>query len=263
MDYQYIKVEKKGHLTTITINRPEVMNALHPPAHHELSRAFDEYTADPSAWVAIITSAGDRAFCSGNDLKYQMQHGREVLEREMRGLKGGFAGITARFDCYKPIIAAVNGVAAGGGTEIALACDIIISAETAIFGLPEPKVGLFSGAGGIHRLARQIPYHIAMGLALTGRLIGAHEAKQIGMVNEVVPPADLMPTAERWAGEIIDNSPLSVRGTKRMILEGLDGTLEQAVTRNYPVAEEILKSEDMLEGIRAFTEKRKPQWKGK
>jgi len=262
MGYRYVQVEKRGHLTKITINRPEVMNALHPPAHRELSRAFDEYAEEPSAWVAIITAAGDRAFCAGNDMKYQKQHGLEVLKAEMEGVRGGFAGITERFDCYKPIIAAVNGIAAGGGTEIALACDVIISAEHAVFGLPEPKVGLYSGAGGIHRLSRQIPYHIAMELAITGRLIDAHEAKQIGIVNEVVPFSELMASAERWAGEIIACSPLSVRGTKQMILQGLDCPLEEAVTRKYPVAEEILQSQDMMEGIRAFTEKRKPRWKG-
>ena len=130
MSYELIKVEKKDHLTIVTINRPEVMNAISPPTTVEMDRAFNEFDEDPDAWVCIITGAGDRAFSAGNDLKYQAQHGAEAVAKATEGIRGGFAGNTSRFDCFKPFIAAVNGLALGGGFEIALACDIIIAPKT-------------------------------------------------------------------------------------------------------------------------------------
>ncbi|MBW1814984.1 MAG: enoyl-CoA hydratase/isomerase family protein, partial [Deltaproteobacteria bacterium] len=144
MSYELIKVKKKGHLTIVTINRPDVLNAISPPTSVELSKAFNEFDDDPDAWICIITGSGDRAFSAGNDLKYQAQHGGGGVAEKMKDVKGGFGGITARHDCFKPIIAAVNGFALGGGFEIALACDIIIAADTAEFGLPEPRVGLMA-----------------------------------------------------------------------------------------------------------------------
>lgn len=159
MSYESIRVERKGHITTVTINRPEVMNALHPPASKEMDDAFNDFAADPEAWVAILTGAGDKAFSAGNDLKWQVQHGGEALPEAMQGLKGGLGGITMRFDLFKPLIAAVNGLALGGGFECALACDIIIASESASFGLPEPTVGMIAGAGGVHYLPRAIPFH--------------------------------------------------------------------------------------------------------
>ncbi len=160
---QYCKIERDGHLLTITINRPEVMNALHPPACLELEKVFDDFTADPELWVAILTGAGDRAFSAGNDLKFQAAHGK------IARAKTGFAGLTSRFDLSKPVIAAVNGIAMGGGFEIALACDLIIASETAVFALPEPRVGMAALAGGLHRLPRQIGLKRAMGMILTAR----------------------------------------------------------------------------------------------
>ena len=151
MAYECILYEKKDRVAYMTLNRPDVMNALHPPANRELCQAFDDFDQDPDCWIAVITGAGERAFCAGNDLKYQAQVGRERMVKEVREIgKGGFGGITARFDCNKPIIAAVNGFALRGGFEIALASDIIIAAEHASFGLPEPSVGLIPGAGGVH-----------------------------------------------------------------------------------------------------------------
>src|SRR5215207_9894374 len=170
MEYQYATYEKRDHLAFITINRPEVMNALHPPASEELSAIWDAFATDPDLWVAILTGAGDRAFSAGNDLKYTAAHANQPTGPRPP-LKGGFGGITARFDLFKPIIAAGNGWAMGGGCEMALACDIIIAAEHARFGLPEPRVGLIAGAGGVHRLPRQLPLKIAMGMMLTGKQI--------------------------------------------------------------------------------------------
>ncbi len=145
---EFCNVEREGPLTIVTINRPKVMNSLHPPANTELGQVFDEFAEDPEQWVAIITGAGDRAFSAGNDLKYQASGGK------MWSVKSGFGGLTSRFDNVKPIIAAVNGVAMGGGFEIALACDLIIASENATFALPEPRVGLAALAGGVHRLPR-------------------------------------------------------------------------------------------------------------
>jgi len=150
MDLKFSKVTRKGPITIVTLSRPEVYNALHIDAHFELNKIFDDFSADPEQWVAIVTGAGDKAFCAGNDLKWQAAGGKRGWDT------GGFAGLTSRFDCDKPIIAAVNGVAMGGGFEIALACDLIIASENATFALPEPRVGLAALAGGVHRLPRQI-----------------------------------------------------------------------------------------------------------
>ena len=162
--------ERDGHIYTVTINRPERMNALHPPGNAEMAELFDEFQNDPDLWVAIVTGAGDRAFCAGNDLRYQAEGG------DMSGSPAtGFGGLTSRWDLDKPVIAAVNGVAMGGGFEIALACDLIIASENARMALPEPKVGLAALAAGVHRLPRQIGIKRAMGMMLTGRNVHAQE----------------------------------------------------------------------------------------
>jgi short chain enoyl-CoA hydratase (EC 4.2.1.17) len=262
MSYEFIRVEKKGHLTIITMNRPEVMNALHPPTSKELDDAFNAFDADPDAWVAILTAQRQGVF-RGNDLKWQAQHGGEALHKAMQELKGGLGGITFRFDLFKPVIAAVNGLALGGGFECALACDIIIAAEHASFGLPEPTVGMIAGAGGVHRLPRAIPFHQAKGMLLTARRISAQEALQMGLVNQVVPLDQLMPTAEAWAEKILACSPLAIRATKEAVLKGLALPLEQAARTRFPGQVTLYQSEDFVEGPKAFAEKRKPQWKGR
>ena len=258
MNYEYSNVEKDGKLWVITLNRPERMNALHSPAHFELEEIFNEFSTDPDAWVAIITGSGERAFCAGNDLRYQAEGGK--LERNPMG----FAGLTSRFDLKKPIIAAVNGVAMGGGFEIALACDLIIASENARFALPEPKVGLAALAGGMHRLPRQIGMKRAMGMMLTGRTVEAQEGLSLGFVNEVVAHEDLMDSAKKWAESIIECSPTSVRTTKDVAMSGLShASLETAMEQKYDSVLDLFKGEDFIEGPLAFSEKRKPNWTGK
>ncbi len=256
-EYNYVKFEKKGKLVWITINRPEVLNALHPPANEELDHAFDVFQNDPDLWVAIITGAGEKAFCVGNDLKFQAKEGGGKVVMP----KGGFGGITRRFDCFKPVIAAVNGIALGGGFEIVLASDIVISAQHGFFGLPEPRVGMIPRTG-LHRLIRQIPYHLAKSIILTGRKISAVEAQTVGIVSEVVPLGKLKSAAEEWAEEILQCSPLAIRACKQAIQMGLKQNLEAALGLTYPLEEIMKESEDYQEGPRAFVEKRKPQWKG-
>lgn len=258
-EYEFLKVEREGKLTIITINRPERYNALHPPAHWEFDKVFNEFRDDPEQWIAILTGAGDKAFSAGNDLKFQAEHGYS-MERP----KTFFAGITHRFDLDKPVIAAVNGFAMGGGFETALACDIIIAAENAVFALPEPRVGLAALGGGLHRLPRMIPRKLAMGMILTGRRVTAEEGHNLGFVNEVVPQGQALEGAKRWAAEILECSPLSIRASKQVVYQGLDApSLEEAMRGTYPAVQTMRESEDFIEGPKAFSEKRPPNWKGR
>ena len=263
MSYEFIKVSTSDRVTTVTIDRPQVMNALHPPAVREMDEAFNAFQRDPDQWVAILTGAGERAFCAGNDLKYQAEHGPEHVRKLRRGLTGGFGGLTRRAGCFKPIIAAVNGFALGGGFELVLACDIIVAAEHASLGLPEPRVGLMAAAGGAHRLPRYIPYHVAMAVLLAGKRLSASEAHACGLVNEVVAGDALMEAARRWAGEILKGAPLSVRASKEATILGLGMPLERALDSVFPIAQQMHESEDLVEGPRAFAEKRPPRWKGR
>jgi crotonobetainyl-CoA hydratase len=262
MEYKDIEVQKKEHLTVIKINRPEVMNAISPITSMELENAFDDFNSDPDAWVSIITGAGDRGFCVGNDLKFHAMNMVRMAELSAK-LKYGFGGITERHDLIKPVIAAVNGLALGGGFEIALASDIIIAAENAEFGLPEPRVGLVALAGGVHRLPRQIPYHVAMGVILAAKRLNAQEAKHYGIVNEVAPPGKLMEIAEKWANEIMLSAPLSVMASKEAVIKGSNLPIDKVISAQFPGTVKMMHSEDMIEGPTAFAQKRKPNWKGR
>ena len=257
-EYKFWTCRRRGPHTHRHVNRPEVMNALHGEAHDELETVWDEFAADDGLWLAIITGAGDRAFSAGNDLKAQ------AAGKRMQFVRSGFAAITHRFDMDKPLIAAVNGIAMGGRFEIALACDIIVASESAVFALPEPRVGLIAGAGGVHRLPRVIPEKLALGMILTGRRVSAAEGKEPGFVNEVVPAGQALSAAKRWAEMILECSPKAVRASKQSFLRGLgDPTLEAAMRTICPAQRENRESQDYLEGPKAFTEKRKPNWRNK
>jgi enoyl-CoA hydratase/carnithine racemase len=257
--YQHILAEDEGAILWITINRPAALNALDPLAHRELSVALDDYAANAALRVAVITGAGERAFCVGSDLKARAARNADDHPPT------GFGGISHRFDLAKPVIAAVNGLALGGGVEIVAACDLAIAADHVEFGLPEPRVGLAAlGGGGLQRLARHLPLKYAMELVLTGRRFGAAEAKHIGLINDVVPRAQLKTRVRQLADEIIAGAPLAIEASKQVMLQSLAmPDLATALRAKYPAAERMLASDDAKEGQRAFVEKRKPRWQGK
>jgi enoyl-CoA hydratase/carnithine racemase len=258
MTYQHVEVSREGPLTIVTINRPDSRNALNAEAHDELEAIFNAFAADDEQWVAIVTGAGDKAFCAGHDLKQQASGGG------LTNPPTGFAGLTSRFDLNKPVIAAVNGVAMGGGFELALACDIIVASENAVFALPEPLVGIAALGGGFFRLPREIGLKRAMDLLLTGRRVSAAEGLELGFVNEVAS-GDVLEAAKGWAAKMLACSPMSIRATKEAVMKGLAEPLEKTVFEqwSYPAVEAMLASEDYVEGPVAFTEKRAPAWKGR
>lgn len=254
---EFCQIERDGHLLIVTINRPEVMNALYSEAHRELAKVWSDFQKDDALWAAILTGSGDRAFCAGNDLK------RLAAGIKRDHVAEGFGGLVGRFDITKPVIAAVNGVAMGGGFELALACDLIVAAEDAVFALPEPLRGLVALGGGIHRLPRQIPLKQAMGILLTGRRVSAAEGLALGFVNEVVPHGQALQGARRWAEQIMTASPNALRITKEEVMKGLHVPSMEAVFKTQEeVRLRVHQSYDAQEGPRAFAEKRAPTWEG-
>lgn len=256
--FETVSVAREGGIAIFTINRPEVLNALHPQACAELGQALDLFEADPTLRVAIITGAGDRAFSAGFDLQYAERH-PEVYEDPTFGSE-----LVRRAPHGKPVIAAVNGVALGFGFELALSCDLIVASANARFGLPEVKVGLVAMAGGVARLTRELGPRRALGLALTGDMLNAEEAMRLGFVNQV-STGEALDTAMQWAARIASNAPLSLAATLEIAYRSanLPNFAAALDPSQYPAVAAVLASNDAHEGRRAFLEKRPPRWQGR
>ena len=257
--------EVKDKVAWITLNRPAAMNSINPELRWQLSEHLNEVENNDDIWLAVITGAGQKAFCAGADLKHRAMERNATSEQlaKWRQLAQETKHIIERWHFKKPLIAMVNGYALGGGLEIAMACDIIVAADHAEFGLPEPRRGLIAGSAGVHRLPRQIGLKPAMGYLLTGRHMSAKRAFQLGLVNEVVPANELTDTVQGYVEDILRCAPLAVRATKEAAVKGLDHPLAQAFYTRYEGEVARQQSADALEGPRAFAEKRSPQWQGK
>ncbi|HVW35142.1 MAG TPA: crotonase/enoyl-CoA hydratase family protein [Acidimicrobiia bacterium] len=258
-DAPKVLTERVGHVGVITINRPEVFNCVDDDVSAGIEAALDEFEADEGIWVIVFTGAGEKAFCSGLDLKAFARAGKDS---KVFTAKGGFAGVTHR-KLTKPTIAAVNGVALGGGCEIALACDLVVAADHARFGLPEVKVGLIAAAGGIVRLPQRIPRAVALEMGMTGEPIDAPRALAVGLVNRVAERGKTLEEAISLARSICAASPVAVRQTREVMLASGQVGTEEAWEMNKAANRAVLKSEDMKEGQRAFAEKRPPEWKNR
>jgi crotonobetainyl-CoA hydratase len=259
-----VLVEQRGPVMIITINRPEVRNAVNLAVHIGVGEALEAAEEDAGVRAVVITGAGDQAFCAGADLK-ALSRGERSLPDDPARQAWGFAGYVSHH-ISKPTIAAVNGFALGGGTEIMLASDLAVAAETATFGLPEVKRGIFAGAGGAFRLPAQLPLKIGMELVLTGDPLGAARAAELGLVNAVVAPGEVLDAALRLAQRITVNAPLSVQASKRLAMGIVDGRIERdaaAWAQSRAEGKALLASEDAKEGPRAFAEKRAPVWSGR
>ena len=248
--------ERRGRVEIVTINRPEARNAINYETSAALAEAFDAIEADDDVWAVVLTGAGDKAFCAGMDLKAFAGGGGNVM-----GVSGGFGGITNR-DFPKALIAAVNGHALAGGFEIMLACDMVVAADHATFGIPEVRRGLVAGAGGIIRISKRVSLARALELGMTGDAIDAQTAYMLGLVNRVVPGAEVLDTAIGLAERVCEAAPLAVRATKRVIKGSLEVSESEAWRMQGEAAAEVFSSPDALEGATAFAEKRKPNWAG-
>ncbi|MGP4000230.1 enoyl-CoA-hydratase DpgD [Streptomyces sp. 8N706] len=261
-----VEYVKSGRVAHITLDRPDRLNAMDLLMHEELTLVWDDFERDDELWVAVLTGADDRSFSVGQDLQELSERVRAgTAEPSTFGSRGkpGWPRLTERFGLCKPVVARVNGYAFGGGFELALACDVVIAAETASFALPEARLGLMAGAGGVFRLVRQAPYRAALGHLLSGRSMTATRAYELGLVNEVVPPEALDDCVTAWVEDILRCAPLSVRAIKEAAAASLTMPLEQAFRTRFVWEERRMHSADAQEGPLAFVEKRPPEWTGR
>lgn len=265
--------EKKGRIAYVTINRPERRNSLNLPAMRLLAAAWTDFREDPEVWIAILTGAGERDFCVGADLKEFVPAVTESIDelasfdKSLLGddfdARAPLVAVLREGDLFKPVIAAVNGICSAGGMEMLQGTDIRIASENAVFSVAEVKRGLFPGGGSTVRLPRQMPFAKAMEMLLTGDPVSAQEALSLGIINQLVPQAELMDAAHKMAGRILENGPLAVRAIKESVIKGLSTTLPEALEFELQQAARVFMTEDAKEGPKAFLQKRKPEWKGK
>lgn len=259
-----IRYDVADHVATVTIARPEVMNAIDLAAEAELQRIWSDLEQRRDVRVIVLTGDGERAFCTGADMKTpSAAPPLKGVDYWAAARPGGFGGIALRETLNIPLIARVNGYALGGGFEMVLGCDIVVACDEASFGLPEPLVGRMPLDGGMTLLQRQIPYRLAMGMLLTGQRITARRALEIGLVNEVVPRAELDAAVARWVEQILACAPLSLQAIKQVVRTTASLSPAQAQAARLPALVAALRSEDADEGVKAFREKRKPQWMGR
>jgi crotonobetainyl-CoA hydratase/dehydration protein DpgD len=264
-----VRYEKRGRVAYVTLDRPHVLNAMNLRMHAELADVWDDIEADDDVWVVVLGGAGDRAFSVGQDLKELRARdaagetaGEPPATFGSRG-RPGWPRLTERFDFAKPVVAKVRGYAYGGGFELALACDIVVAAEDARFALPEARLGLVAGAGGVFRLTRQLPYRTALAHLMTGRPLTADRALALGLVNDVVPAGELDACVDGWVADLLRSAPLAVRAVKEAARRSATMPLEQAFATRYVWEERRMHGADRLEGPRAFVEKREPRWTGR
>lgn len=258
-----ILYEKRGHVAYITINRPEARNAIDLETSREMNEAWQDFRADDNLWIGVLTGAGEKAFSAGADLKSLIPMMTGAARSNESADDAGFGGITRGFECWKPMIAAVNGFCFAGGFEMMLACDLRIASENATFGLTEVRWGIIPGAGGTQRLPRAVPLARAMEIILMGEAITAEDAHQMGLVNKVVPQAELMKEVERWVNILLERGPLALRAAKQAMLQGLNMSLDEGMQLEQRLFRQMLATEDAKEGPLAFAQKRKPEFKGK
>ncbi len=255
-----VHYEVADHVATVTLDRPEVLNAVDFDTETRLQQIWSDIEQRDDVRVVVLGATGERAFCAGADMK--SNGNLKGVEYWAAARPGGFGGIALRETLNVPVIAKVNGLALGGGFEMVLGCDLVVACEEAAFGLPEPLVGRMPLDGGMLLLQRQIPYRQAMGMMLTGRRVPAAEALAMGLVNEVVPRAELDAAVQRWTRQLLACAPLSLRAIKQVVRH--TGTLSpaQAHGMRLPALVAALRSADADEGVRAFREKRAPRWQG-
>ena len=265
--HEPVKISREGRILIVVLDRPKV-NAIDIETSRKLGNAFVTLRDDPDLSVGVVTGAGDKIFSAGWDLK-ALDQGEMQMDNwwEDDYGPGGFAGLTELWDLNKPVIAAINGIVIGGGFELAMACDLMISAEHVTFSLPELPLGMVPDAGAIQRLHRRLPYNKAMEMYLLGQRMSAQDAAAFGLVNKVVPKEQLMETAMAWANQLADVAPIALQSVKEL-LRAIEGdTIQQAFqtirTTDLPIYRQMLTSDDANEGVSAFVGKREADFKGK